>query len=465
MPKRKHKPISTLHERRRMTDTTFSPARLHWSSRLMFVFAASGSAVGLGNIWKFPYIVGENGGGAFVLMYLGCLIGLGAPLLIGEIMVGRRGGEFPASAFLKVAREKAMSSAWGGLGALGAVIAIMILAFYSVVSGWVGIYTLDFAAAALGGDAARTGADAFSAMLADPIVQLSAVTVIALTAGLVIYFDVTGGIQSVMRIVAPLFAVLLVVMLVMVASTTGKLGEAMTYMFRPDFSALSLDAFGEALGHAFFTLSVGMCGMLIYGAYLDDGANVPRLGFAVAILDTAIAFAAALIIFPIVFAFELESNGGPGLLFIALPQGFSLLPAGDLLGFGFFTATLLAAFSSLIALMIIARHWLDETFRIGGQNATLAATLATWVGGIAVTLSMTVWDSISIFGRSLFDFLDEATSAWLLPISGLGMAIFVSRAIVPTLPDGPVKTYLDICLSYVAPLGILIFTVSKLLDL
>ncbi|MEP0070722.1 sodium-dependent transporter [Pyruvatibacter sp.] len=444
-----------------MTASSIAPARPHWSSRLMFVFAASGSAVGLGNIWKFPYIVGENGGGAFVLLYLACLIGLGAPLLIGEVFVGRKGGEFPASAFLRVAKEKAMSRLWGGLGALGAIIAVMILAFYSVVSGWVGIYTLDFAQAVLGGDAARTGADAFSAMLADPTLQLSAVTAIVITAGLVIYYDVTGGIQSVMRYVAPLFVVLLVAMLVMVAATTGKFAEAFTYMFQPDFSALSVDAFGEALGHAFFTLSVGMCGMLIYGAYLDDGANVPRLGIAVALLDTAIAVAAALIIFPIVFAFNLESNGGPGLLFIALPQGFTLLPNGNLFGLGFFTATLLAAFSSLIALMIIARHWLEETLNVSGSSATLMAAGATWIGGAAVTLSMTVWDSITVLGLSLFDFLDQATSSWLLPISGLGMAVFVSRAIVPDLPEGPVKTYLRAGLTYIAPLGIVVLIWSK----
>lgn len=446
--------------------TTYAPApRLHWSSRLMFVFAASGSAVGLGNIWKFPYIVGENGGGAFVLLYLACLIGLGAPLLIGEVLVGRKGSAYPATAFLKVAREKAMSSMWGALGALGAIIAIMILAFYSVVSGWVGVYTLDFAQAVLGGDAARVGAEAFNAMLADPVLQLSAVTVIVLTAGLVIYFDVTGGIQSVMRYVAPLFVVLLVAMLLMVAATTGKFGEAFAYMFRPDFSALSVSAFGEALGHAFFTLSVGMCGMLIYGAYLDEGANVPRLGFAVAILDTAIAIAAALIIFPIVFAFNLESNGGPGLLFIALPQGFTLLPNGNLFGLGFFLATLLAAFSSLIALMIIARHWLEESFKVSGSAATLIAATATWIGGAAVTMSLTVWDSISVLGLSLFDFLDDTTSAWLLPASGLGMAIFVSRTIVPDLPDGRVKQYLHVCLTYIAPLGIVALVLSKLLNL
>ncbi|MEQ8745683.1 sodium-dependent transporter [Pyruvatibacter sp.] len=448
-----------------MSIATSTPTLPHWSSRLMFIFAASGSAVGLGNIWKFPYIVGENGGGAFVLLYLACLIGLGVPLLIGEIMIGRKGGEYPARAFLRTAKEKAMSSAWGGLGALGALIALLILAFYSVVSGWVGIYAVDFGIAALGGDAARSGADAFGAMLADPVLQLIAVTIITITAGIVVYFDVTRGVQSVMRYVAPLFAVLLIVMLVLVAANTGEFGAALAYMFAPDFSALSPAAFGEALGHAFFTLSVGMCGMLIYGAYLDDGANVPRLGFAVAAIDTAIAFAAALIIFPIVFAFDLEASAGPGLLFIALPQGFGLLPSGNWLGFAFFTATFLAAFSSLIALLIIARHWIDEVTPLGGAGATLIATALTWLGGMAVTLSLNAWDHITILGLGLLDFLDETTSAWLLPASGLGMAIFASRAIVPGLGDGPVKTYLTICLRYVAPLGIVILVVSKFVDI
>lgn len=446
-----------------MTAVTMTPARPHWSSRMMFVFAASGSAVGLGNIWKFPYIVGENGGGAFVLLYLGCLIGLGAPLLIGEVFVGRRGGELPATAFMTVAREKGRSSLWGVLGALGAIIALMILAFYSVVSGWVGIYALDFASAAMGGDAARSGAEAFGAMLADPVLQFSAVTAILLAAGIVIYFDVTRGIQEVMRYVAPLFAVLLVAMLLMVASSTGKFMEALEYMFRPDFSALSAHAFGEALGHAFFTLSVGMCGMLIYGAYLDEGANIPRLGFGVAALDTAIAIAAALIIFPIVFAFDLERGAGPGLLFIALPQGFTLLPNGNLFGLSFFVATFLAAFSSLIALLIIARHWFEEAFSISGGTATLATVGITWLTGGAVTLSLNVWDSISVFGLGLLDFLDETTSAWLLPISGLGMALFVSRTIVPDMAEGPLKTYLNICLSYIAPLGIVVLVASKII--
>ena len=380
------------------TETT---GRLHWSSRMMFVFAASGSAVGLGNIWKFPYIVGENGGGAFVLLYLACLVGLGTPLLIGEVMIGRRGGAYPASAFIRVARETGRSAAWGGIGALGAFVSLLILAFYSVVTGWVAIYTLDFAIAASGGDAARSGADAFSAMLADPRIQLISLTTILIAAGIVVYYDVTTGVQAVMRYVAPLFALLLVAMLIMVASTTGTFWQAVTYMFRPDFSALSYAAFGEALGHAFFTLSVGLCGMLIYGAYLDDDANIPRLGFAVATLDTAIAMAAALIIFPIVFAFGLESGAGPGLLFIALPQGFTLLPFGNLLGLAFFTATLLAAFTSLIALLIISRHWLQESLRLSSTAGSLLATGIVWLSGSAVVLSFNLWSSLSIFGLGL----------------------------------------------------------------
>lgn len=445
-------------------DSALSPAagRPHWSSRLMFVFAASGSAVGLGNIWKFPYIVGENGGGAFVLLYIACLVGLGAPLLIGEILVGRKGGEYPARAFAGVARAAGKTAAWGGLGALGAIIALLILAFYIVVSGWVGLYTLDYAAAAVGAGIVDAGGDAFTAMLADPAMQVAAVTGIALLVGIVVYYDVTQGVQSVMRIVAPLFAVLIVALLVLVATTTGRLGEAVWFLFRPDFSALSLAAFGEALGHAFFTLSVGMCGMLIYGAYLDEGANVPRLGFAVAALDTAIAFGAAMIIFPIVFAFELEAGAGPGLLFIALPEGFRLLPAGDWFGLGFFLATFLAAFSSLIALLIIARHWLAEATGMSGGAATVVAGLFTWIAGSVVALSLNVWDTIQVFGLGLLDFLDETTSAWLLPASGLGMALFVWRAIVPGLPDGAVKTYLRVCLGYVAPLGILFLVASKL---
>jgi len=448
--------------------TTAYPARPqhgrpHWSSRLMFVCAASGSAVGLGNIWKFPYIVGENGGGAFVLLYLACLAGLGLPLLIGEVLVGRRGGEYPARAFLTVAREKAMAPAWRGLGALGAIIALMILAFYSVVSGWVGIYAADFALSTLGVGVPRGGADAFNAMLGDPWLQLAAVTAIVLAAGIVVYFDVTDGIQTVMRYLAPAFIILLAAMLMLVAATTGAFGAALSYMFKPDFSALSPAAFGEALGHAFFTLSVGMCGMLIYGAYLDRGANVPRLDLAVGLLDTAIAFAAALIIFPIVFTFNLEAGAGPGLLFIALPKGFDLLPYGTLLGFGFFTATFLAAFSSLIALLVIARHWIEEAAGLSGAAATLLAAAITWLGGGTVILSLSAWSTLTIFGLGLLDFLDETTSAWLLPASGLGMALFISRAIVPDLADGWVKRYLHLCLSYITPVGIILFSASKLI--
>ena len=447
-----------------VTDTASAISRghPHWSSRLMFVFAASGSAVGLGNIWKFPYIVGENGGGAFVLLYLACLVGLGAPLLIGEILVGRKGGEFPVRAFAGVARRAGLSSLWGGLGVLGAVISLLILAFYVVVSGWVGIYTLDYAAAALGAGVVETGSAAFEAMLARPGSQVAAVSTIALVAAIVVYYDVTGGVQTVMRIVAPVFVLLLALLLVLIALSTGKLVEAFWFMFRPDFGALSFAAFGEALGHAFFTLSVGMCGLLIYGAYLDADANVPQLGLAVAAVDTGIAFAAALIIFPVVFAFDLEAAAGPGLLFIALPEGFRLLPAGNWLGLGFFLATLLAAFSSLIALLIIARHWIAETARVSGSMATVIASTITWVGGVAVALSLNVWEHIRIFGLGLLDFLDTTTSSWLLPASGLGVAVFAALAIVPGMKDGPVKTYLRICLGYIAPLGILFLVVSKL---
>ena len=434
-----------------------------WSSHLMFVFAASGSAVGLGNIWKFPYIVGENGGGAFVLLYLVCLAGLGLPLLMAETLIGQRGGGNPMGALSAVARAARLSSKWGLLGALGGFIAILLLSFYNVVTGWTAIYTLDYALAAFSGRSVIAGGAAgFGAMLQTPLLQLAAASGVTALAGIVTYRGVTGGVQHVMKIVAPLFCILLCLLLALISVSTGKFTEAMIYIFRPDFSALSFAAFGEALGHAFFTLSVGICAMIIYGGYLDPGADVPKLSLTVAAIDTAIALSAAMIVFPIVFAFNLDASAGPGLLFIALPQGFEALAWGNVVGLVFFLMTFLAAFASVIAILALAKAWLMEALALSdGVAATFAAAI-TWCLSVVVILSMNIWSGLKIAGMPVMDFLDTSISSWLLPACGLGVVIFASRAGIAKMTSGPVRTYLTFCLNYVTPAGIIGFAASKL---
>ncbi|HBM49654.1 MAG TPA: sodium-dependent transporter, partial [Marinobacter sp.] len=293
-------------------------ARGLWSSRLAFILAATGSAVGLGNVWKFPYVTGENGGGAFVLVYLLCIFIIGIPIMMAEVFIGRNGRHNPITSFRLVAERNLASPGWRISAIIGMFAAFIILSFYSVIGGWAASYIGHAAMGDFTGGTADSVGALFGDLLSNPGLLLFWHTVFMALVILVVARGLKGGLERAATILMPALLVLLLVV-VGYATTTGHFGEAVSFLFTPDFSALTIDGVLVALGHAFFTLSLGMAIMMAYGSYLGNDVKIGRTAVSVAILDTVVALLAGLAIFPVVFANGLEAGAGPGLIFQTLP--------------------------------------------------------------------------------------------------------------------------------------------------
>lgn len=448
------------------TQTLGAPQRaaaIGWSSRAMFIVAAAGSAVGLGNIWKFPYIVGEHGGGAFVLVYLACLALLGLPILIAEIAIGKKGGERPASAFRHVAQAAGRSSRWSWLGDMGAITGLIVLFFYTVVTGWVGLYTVQYAAEGLGVSAPLGDPGAFfDALMRNAVAQAAALVLTVLAAAALLMRDAVRGIEAAMRWIAPAFVALLALLVVVSALAAPAPLGVIAYLLTPDFSALTPSAIGEAVGHAFFTLSVGLCGMLVYGAYLPRGAHVPKLAFSVAAIDTAISMLCAFVVMGLAFAADADPAQGPGLIFVILPEAFARMPGGAWLAAAFFATVFMAAFSSVIAVMVVVSRALEDKFALTTRAASAACAAAVLIGGLAVVGSVSGALPISLWGMGLFDVLDTLASSILLPLSGICIALFAARALADDIGGYAGGALILFCLRWVAPVALVAVAAARL---
>lgn len=388
-----------------MSDPTST--RGGFASRLGFVLAAAGSAVGLGNIWKFPYITGEYGGGAFVIVYLACILLVGLPLMYAELIIGRRGGkDVLGSLRTLTAGSRGGSALSWAVGGLAVATGFLILSFYSVVAGWAVYYVLAY----LGVVELGNGGTMFNGLLGQslsvPWHTLFMVMTIAVVIG-----GVQGGIEKACKILMPALAAILLAMLVYVG-IDGGLAESARFLFAPDFSKLNGEAVLEALGHAFFTLSLGMGAMVTYGSYLGSEEAVVRDGVLVAILDTVIALVAGLVIFAVVFAHDAEPAAGPGLVFVNLPSLFEQLPGGRIFGLAFFVLLVFAALSSAISLLEVVVAFLVDTLGVGRKLASVAVGGAIWLLGL--------WSAVD---ASMLDLFDQITTNYMLPLGGFGIAV------------------------------------------
>ncbi|WP_136254696.1 sodium-dependent transporter [Onishia niordana] len=442
-------------------------SHVHWSSKLTFILAATGSAVGLGNIWKFPYMVGESGGAAFVLVYLLCIALIGLPILVAEWLVGRRGQENPINSMAELARSSGRSKGWVMVGISGVLGAFLILSFYSVIGGWSLSYTLSSVTGAFTGQDADAIGGLFNGMLGSPGQLLLWHSVFMLLVIGIVARGVTKGLEGAVRTLMPALGVLLVV-LVGYGMTTGHFGEAVSYLFNPDWSKLTGEVVLAALGHAFFTLSLGMGIMMAYGSYLGQEVNLLKTARTVVIMDTVIALGAGLAIFPIVFANGLDLNSGPGLIFVTLPLAFGNMTGGMLLGLAFFLLLTFAALTSAISLLEPVVEFVEERTPLSRVGATVVAGIATWALGIAALLSFNVWGEVLFFGLNVFDLLDKLTSKFLLPLTGLGVILFVAwrldkEGVRRELGlEGFSASLWNVVTRYVAPLGVLVVFVSSL---
>lgn len=394
-----------------------------WSSRLAFVLAATGAAVGLGNIWKFPYMTGANGGGAFVLIYLGCVLAIGLPVFMAEAMLGRRGRRNPINTMRLLSEEESGGTWWQLVGWMGVVAGVLILSYYSVIAGWTFSYAIDSVRGVFVAADATTVTEHFSALMASPGQLIIWHTIFIALTVYVVGRGVEQGLEKAVKYLMPALFVLLIV-LVGYSMTTGHFGEGLRYMFEPDFSRVTAQTVLDAMGQAFFSLSLGMGAIMAYGAYLPDDASIAGTSFTVVVADTTVALLAGMAIFPIVLLNGLNPGVGPGLVFQTLPLAFGNMPGGIVFGTLFFLLLIFAAWSSSIGLIEPAVARLVENHKLTRTRAAALIGVIVWVFGMFTVLSFNELAHVKFLAGSIFDNLDFLTSNILLPLGGLLIAVF-----------------------------------------
>lgn len=411
---------------------SFQRRSLHgqWSSRLIFILAVTGATIGLGNIWKFPYLVGESGGAAFVLVYLLCVALIGLPLMVAEIVLGRRGRRSPIGTMAVLAEEEGGHRFWQISGWLMAVAAFIVLSAYSVVGGWVLAYVFRAAGGAFTGMDAFRSALLFQELIRDPERVLAWHTVFMAVTVVLVSRGVRDGLEEAVRWFMPLLLALLV-FLALYAGGAGNWQETVRFLFAPDFSRIDGGVVLAAMGHAFFTLSLGLGAIMVYGSYLGRRVAVLPVAASVVLLDTLVALLAGMAIFPLAFAHEVAPDSGPSLIFQTLPLLFAHMSGGTWFGTLFFLLLLFTAWTSAISLLEPLVAYVVERTRLDRPLAASYVGAAIWALGIVSILSFNLWEHVrplrqfAMFERStLFDLLNFAAVNLLLPVCGLLIALF-----------------------------------------
>jgi NSS family neurotransmitter:Na+ symporter len=433
-----------------------------WSSRLTFILAAVGSAVGLGNIWKFPYIAGEYGGGVFIFVYLICICLIGLPIMLSEIALGRRGQHSPVNTMLQLSQEAGAHPAWSLLGWSGMAAGCLILSYYSVIAGEVMAYSFRASSSMFNHQTADGIKGIYTSLVSDPEKLLAWHTIFMALTVLAVARGVKGGLEKTVTFLMPALFVLLIV-LVVYAMNSGGFEQAVDFMFTPDadkffytrndLGEYLMDAEGEkiftwkpmmvAMGHAFFTLSLGMGAIMMYGSYLNRHVSIGQMALIIVSLDTVVALLAGLAIFPLVFANGLNPAAGPGLIFETLPIAFGNMAGGSFIGTLFFVLLFFAALSSAISLIEPTVAWLHESRGLHRIKATVWTGSLVWFIGLASIFSFTgttlqdIFQTLfnwfgfeyfelnhSFFKYNLFKIIDFFTASIMLPLGGLFIAIF-----------------------------------------
>ena len=449
------------------TENTARPSSsIHgiWTKRWTFILSASGSAIGLGNIWKFPYITGENGGSAFVLIYLACIFAIGIPIMIAETMLGRRGRKSPIETMRDMIAASNASGFWLIIGLMGTLAGILILSYYSVIAGWALGYIPKLASGEFAGVTGASANAIFSGeqgFLSDYKTLIFWHSVFTIVTVYIVGKGIKTGLERAVRFLMPALVLLLLILLVY-SAIEGDFAKGAQFLFAFDASKLNWNSALVALGHAFFTLSLGMGSIMAYGAYMPQQDSIAKTITLVAVLDTAIALIAGLVIFPLVFAHGIEPGAGPGLMFISLPLAFGNISGGAIFGTLFFILVSMAAWTSAIALLEPAVCWLIERFKMGRQKAALLLGGIAWVLGLGSVFSFNIWQEYKLMDTfTVFDGLDFLTSNIMLPLGGLFIALFVGWVMKPEVVDAEIdmqnsslRTAWWFVLRYIAPAAV-----------
>jgi NSS family neurotransmitter:Na+ symporter len=434
----------------------------------MFVLAATGSAVGVGNIWMFPYMAGANGGSAFVLVYLLCVAIIGIPVMMAEVLAGREGRKSPINTLIDLAARSGLSPNWRIVGWMGAVTGFLILSFYGVISGWAMSYVVSTASGDLiGADAAQVAAK-FASFTGDATYVLSWQAAFMLLTIFIVARGVGDGLEMAVKYLMPALFILILT-LIGYATTTGHFGEGFRFLFQFSLADLTPEGFLAAMGQAFFTLSLGMGTMIAYGAYMPRDANILTTVGMIAVLDTAVALMAGMAIFPLVFANGLEVAAGPGLMFITLPLAFGQMEGGQIFGALFFLLVTFAALTSSISMIEPAVAWVIEKFKFTRTQAAFVIGGIAWLVGLGSAFSTNIMSDFRFIGdRTFFDSVVFLTSNIMLPLGGLIFAIFagwfLDRQIISGQLEvsGPKLAVWSFLIRYISPIAIFVVFIMAL---
>ena len=445
--------------------------RVNFGSKIGAILAAAGSAVGLGNIWRFPYETGNHGGAAFILVYLACILILGLPIMIAEFTVGRRSKASTGKAYSILAP----GTQWKWLGFLGVLAGLLILGYYSVVAGWTLEYTLTAVTNGFAGKGADYFVESFQSFSQDPIRPVIWLLVFLLLTHYIVVKGVKDGIEKSSKIFMPVLFILIVVLAVCSIYLPGA-SKGLEFLLNPDFSKVNADVFLGAMGQAFFSLSLGMGCLSTYASYFNDDTKMGKTALSVGVIDTFVAILAGLIIFPAAFSVGIQPDAGPSLIFITLPnvfqQAFGAVPfLATIFSIMFYVLLALAALTSTISMHEVVTAYLNEQFGWKRSRAAILVTAFCAVTGILSSLSLGIWDA-KLFGLSCFDLLDFVTAKLMLPLGGLLVAVFVGWYLKRSISLGeltnygkekaPYFTVYMFIIKYIAPVAIAMIFINEL---
>lgn len=395
----------------------------HWSSRWTFLMASVGFAVGLGNIWRFPYIAGENGGAAFVLVYLACVTMIGIPCMMAEVMLGRRGQGSPTTAIAACAAESGRSTGWRFVGGMGLWAAFTIVIVYAGIVGWVLWYLYKAVMTGFVGFDGPTATLEFENMLLNTPGMLFWTLLGVVATGAVVFAGVKGGIERAVTILMPLLFLLLV-SLAIYNMFAGGFSEAVTWLFTPDFSKIGPEVFLVAVGQAFFSIGVAMGGMMVYGAYLPKSISIAKSAVIIIAADTLVALLAGLVVFPAVFHNGLDPAAGPGLIFQTLPVAFASMPGGHVFSVAFFIMLAVAGITSMVGLIETVTAYFEDRHGFHRHRAAVYVIGAVAALSVVSLLSYNVLSEVRLGGLNFNDAMETFSNLILLPLGGLFIAVF-----------------------------------------
>lgn len=396
-------------------------AREKWASKLGFMLAAMGSAVGLGNIWRFSYVAGENGGGAFLILYLGFVLLIGIPVLLAEFSIGRQAQSDVVGSY----KELAPNKPWYLAGFMGIASSFLILGFYSVVAGWSLYYFWNYINGSFWTIPDAGYGATFEGLISNTTTPLFWHGLFMVLTILVVLTGIKKGIEKASKVFMPTLAVLLVLLAIYSVTLEGA-GEGLRFLFEPNWAKIDSGVILAALGQAFFSLSLGMGAMMTYGSYLPKNESLPSATVGIGIMDTVFAIVAGIVIFPAVYAFDISASSGPPLVFITLPGIFAQMPFGSIVGLLFFFLLSIAALSSAISILEVPVAYFMRRFKWSRRFSSIFIGVIMYILGVIVSLGFGVWSGVTPIGDlGILDSMDYVASNILLPLGGLTIALFV----------------------------------------